>query len=137
MESFHNKQDTNKKNFDKQPSISSSSSTTTDSPRQHQDTNYIGITINDDSSRQEYLPETEPYSPIYQSPHSLPPSSSIQLNRVLLEEDSPTYIVQTEMSGAFLKIKTQADLPMSHHRRAREGKRYGVKYINIHLLVVL
>lgn len=128
MESFHNKQDTNKKNFDKQPSTSSSSSATTDSPRQHQDTNYIGITINDDNTRQEYLPETEPYSPIYTSP-SLPPSSSIQLNRVLLEEDSPTYVVRNEMSGAFLKIKSQADLPMSHHRRAREGKRYGVKYI--------
>ncbi|CAO0803058.1 unnamed protein product [Mucor circinelloides] len=38
-------------------------------------------------------------------------------------------MIQPELSGAFLKIKSQADLPMSHHRRAREGKRYGPLYM--------
>lgn len=44
-----------------------------------------------------------------------------------VEEDS--YMIQSDKSGAFRKIKSQADLPMSHHRRAREGKRYGVSFI--------
>lgn len=154
-------------------------------PQQHysQDTNYIGITINDDvpkynnnvsrhQSLNEYtfknnnnntkhvrhasiphslnLHELPPpqkqqqgYSPIYShqqplpSPRSLsnnssyPPSlSPIGVrNQVILEEeqeDNNLYMIQTELSGAFRKIRTQADLPMSHHRRAREGKRYGV-----------
>lgn len=131
MESF-NKQDTIKKSFDKQPTISTSSSltTTTTSPQHlYQDTNYIGITINDDIPKYnnneyeiDHTQQTtnEPYSPIYKSPHK-------RFNQVIMEEEAPNYRLQTELSGAFLKIKSQADLPMSHHRRAREGKRYGVK----------
>lgn len=129
MESF-NKQDTIKKSFDKQPTISTSSSltTTTTSPQHlYQDTNYIGITINDDipkyNSAKYELDQAanEPYSPIYKSPHK-------RFNQVIMEEEETSnYRLQPEVSGAFLKINSQADLPMSHHRRAREGKRYGVK----------
>lgn len=138
MESF-NKQDTIKKSFEKQATISASSSLTTTSPHLYQDTNYIGITINDDIPKYNHSSPTaiptststsntlkydqSPLEPYYKSPHHTkrfhPP--------VIMEEEPMHYRLQPERSGAFLKIKTQADLPMSHHRRAREGKRYGVK----------
>lgn len=137
-----------------------------------QDTNYIGITINDDVPRQTYTnglarhQSLNDYStiqkqhfhhsrnssipfdtsaiaanttttttaantsktptslidspPIYQQHHSP------RFNQIVEEEEAENYMIQPELSGAFLKIKSQADLPMSHHRRAREGKRYGV-----------
>ena len=130
-----------------------------------QDTNYIGITINDDVPRQTYtngltrhqslndystinkqifhhsrnssIPfDTSPITtatttttkttntidspPIYHQHHSP------RFNQIIEEEEAEDYMIQPELSGAFRKIKNQADLPMSHHRRAREGKRYGV-----------
>ncbi|KAI8059038.1 kinase-like domain-containing protein [Gilbertella persicaria] len=59
-------------------------------------------------------------------------SSSFRNSHVILEEEpsSPTtYIIQPPKSGAFRKINSQADLPMAHHQRLREGKRYGPLYM--------
>lgn len=90
-------------------------------------------------SRHSSIPQLpKPTPPIYQTPRSVPATAATTSNvnhirygsnQVILEEDSIAsndFVVQKEMSGAFLRIRTQADLPMSHHRRAREGKRYGV-----------
>lgn len=91
-------------------------------------------------SRHSSIPQLpKPTSPIQHSPRSVPTTTTTATtsinpmryssNHTILEEDSTSsndFVVQKEMSGAFLRIRTQADLPMSHHRRAREGKRYGV-----------
>lgn len=92
------------------------------------DTNYIGITINDDAPklyRHQSLNEIRHLNNnnSLSSPRtfSFPPRYS----QVIFEEtEEPSEFF--EMSGAFRKIKSSNDLPMSHHHRIREGKRYGV-----------
>jgi hypothetical protein len=61
-------------------------------------------------------------APLIEEPHE----DTNYCVQVRQKEEEDDYMIQSDKSGAFRKIKSQADLPMSHHRRAREGKRYGV-----------
>lgn len=141
-----------------------------------QDTNYIGITINDEGPRQTYPnglltrhQSLNDYSTIHKQHFNHSRNSSIpfdttantptaaatsntststidsppiyhqhhspRFNQIVEEEAAAAdYMIQPELSGAFFKIKSQADLPMSHHRRAREGKRYGVTFMQTHTM---
>lgn len=130
---------------------SSSSSSICSSPFKHQDTNYVGITINDElpqnkeqpsQAKRSSLPKisattantSQPlYSPIYQSssPHSSsfsPTKMRFNSQAVIPEEENKgwAYCSQPQCSGAFRRIKGQTDLPLSYHQRLRERKRYGV-----------
>ncbi|KAI9481289.1 MAG: kinase-like domain-containing protein [Benjaminiella poitrasii] len=106
-------------------------------PQQQQDTNYIGITINEENTTRHQLLKENILSintdsatlatatSIFNSPSSILQSSP----RISNKEEEETYMIKKEMSGAFRKINSQADLPLSHHRRLREGKRYGPLYM--------
>ncbi|KAG1225672.1 hypothetical protein G6F35_003290 [Rhizopus arrhizus] len=133
---------------------SSSSSSICSSPFKHQDTNYVGITINDElpqnkeqpsQAKRSSLPEisattantSQPlYSPIYHSssPHSSsfsPTKMRFNSQAVIPEEENKgwAYCSQPQYSGAFRRIKGQTDLPLSYHQRLRERKRYGPLYM--------
>lgn len=111
-----------------------------------QDTNYIGITINDDTPKPPPCPPPLTRHASLNDYATKPKRDSVSLTTDTLSspiynhhsrfEDVITgkdgYLVEPEKSGAFLKINHPTDLPMSHHQRMREGKRYGVnKKVNL------
>lgn len=158
MELSHNQEKSSKKIS---PLIADKRISSSSSPFKYQDTNYVGITINDElphnkeqliqekcSSIPKILTSTitttttttnKPmYSPIYQS--SSPRSCSfsptkMRFNSQIIPEENAdwSYCNQPDHTGAFRKIGSQTELPLSYQQRLRERKRYGVFETKIHV----